>query len=35
MEGGSSGISLCLQSVDNGVDKTAEGVTYMEVKIKW
>ena len=34
MEGGSSGISLCRQSVDKGVNKTTEGVTYIEVKIK-
>ena len=34
MEGGSSGISLYKQSVDKGVDKTTEGVTYIDVKIK-
>ena len=34
MEGGSSGMSLCWQSSDKGVDKTTEGVTYIEVKIK-
>ena len=34
MEGGSSDISLCSQSVDKGVDKTTEGVRYIEIKIK-
>ena len=33
MEGGSSGISLCWQSVDKRVDKTTEGDMYIEVKI--